>query len=44
MEKIVAFVELIDVMAVLSGAHEGKGLGNQFLDDLMQAKSFNTCY
>ena len=31
-------VELIDVAGLVPGAHEGKGLGNQFLDDLMQAK------
>lgn len=31
-------VELIDVAGLVPGAHEGKGLGNKFLDDLMQAK------
>ena len=30
-------VELIDVAGLVPGAHEGKGLGNQFLDDLRQA-------
>jgi len=30
-------VELLDVAGLVSGAHEGKGLGNQFLDDLRQA-------
>ncbi len=30
-------VELIDVADLVPGAHEGKGLGNQFLDDLRQA-------
>lgn len=33
-------VELIDVAGLVPGAHEGKGLGNKFLDDLMQAKVF----
>ena len=33
-------IELIDVAGLVPGAHEGKGLGNQFLDDLMQAKVF----
>ncbi len=32
-------VELIDVAGLVPGAHEGKGLGNQFLDDLRQAKA-----
>ena len=32
-------VELIDVAGLVPGAHEGKGLGNQFLDDLRQAKT-----
>ena len=31
-------VELIDVAGLVPGAHEGKGLGNKFLDDLRQAK------
>lgn len=31
-------IELIDVAGLVPGAHEGKGLGNKFLDDLMQAK------
>ena len=31
-------VELIDVAGLVPGAHEGKGLGNKFLDDLIQAK------
>jgi ribosome-binding ATPase len=30
-------VELIDVAGLVPGAHEGKGMGNQFLDDLRQA-------
>ncbi|OIO40497.1 hypothetical protein AUJ10_03020 [Candidatus Pacearchaeota archaeon CG1_02_31_27] len=30
-------VELMDVAGLVPGAHEGKGLGNQFLDDLRQA-------
>ena len=30
-------VELLDVAGLVPGAHEGKGLGNQFLDDLRQA-------
>ena len=31
-------VKLIDVAGLVPGAHEGKGLGNQFLDDARQAK------
>ncbi|MFB6269075.1 MAG: GTPase, partial [Halobacterium sp.] len=27
-------VELLDVAGLVPGAHEGKGLGNQFLDEL----------
>jgi len=30
-------VQMIDVAGLVPGAHEGKGLGNQFLDDLRQA-------
>ncbi len=30
-------VKLIDVAGIVPGAHEGKGMGNQFLDDLRQA-------
>lgn len=30
-------VELLDVAGLVPGAHEGKGLGNQFLDDLRKA-------
>jgi len=30
-------VEVIDVAGLVPGAHEGKGLGNQFLDELRQA-------
>ncbi|HLD88666.1 MAG TPA: redox-regulated ATPase YchF [Candidatus Nanoarchaeia archaeon] len=30
-------VQIIDVAGLVPGAHEGKGLGNQFLDDLRQA-------
>ncbi len=33
-------VELIDVAGLVEGASEGKGLGNQFLDDLRQADIF----
>lgn len=33
-------IELIDVAGLVPGAHEGKGLGNKFLDDLTQAKVF----
>ncbi len=31
-------VRLIDVAGLVPGAHEGKGLGNQFLDDARQAE------
>lgn len=30
-------VELVDVAGLVPGAHEGKGLGNKFLDDLRKA-------
>jgi ribosome-binding ATPase YchF (GTP1/OBG family) len=30
-------IELLDVAGLVPGAHEGKGLGNQFLDELMNA-------
>jgi len=30
-------VEMIDVAGLVPGAHEGKGMGNQFLDDIRQA-------
>ncbi len=30
-------IEMIDVAGLVPGAHEGKGLGNKFLDDLRQA-------
>ncbi|MBI5064622.1 redox-regulated ATPase YchF [Candidatus Woesearchaeota archaeon] len=30
-------VEMIDVAGLVPGAHEGKGMGNKFLDDLRQA-------
>ncbi len=30
-------VELVDVAGLVPGAHEGRGLGNKFLDDLRQA-------
>ena len=30
-------VELLDVAGLVPGAHEGKGMGNQFLDDLSKA-------
>ena len=33
-------VELMDVAGLVEGASEGKGLGNQFLDDLRQADIF----
>lgn len=32
-------VKVIDVAGLVPGAHEGKGLGNQFLDDLRRADS-----
>ncbi len=32
-------VQLIDVAGLVPGAHEGKGMGNQFLDDLRQANA-----
>ncbi len=32
-------IELIDVAGLVPGAHEGKGLGNKFLDDLRQASA-----
>ncbi|MGC8811973.1 MAG: redox-regulated ATPase YchF [Candidatus Aenigmatarchaeota archaeon] len=32
-------VKLIDVAGLVPGAHEGRGLGNQFLDDLRQASA-----
>jgi ribosome-binding ATPase len=32
-------VEVIDVAGLVPGAHEGKGLGNQFLNDLNQANA-----
>ncbi len=31
-------VELIDVAGLVPGAHEGRGLGNKFLSDLMEAE------
>src|SRR3989344_3605452 len=33
-------VEVMDVAGLVPGAHEGKGRGNQFLDDLRQADAF----
>jgi len=33
-------VQLLDVAGLVPGAHLGKGLGNQFLDDLRQADAF----
>jgi ribosome-binding ATPase YchF (GTP1/OBG family) len=33
-------VEVIDVAGLVPGAHEGKGMGNKFLDDLRQADAF----
>ena len=32
-------VELIDVAGLVKGAHEGKGLGNEFLDELRRAEA-----
>jgi ribosome-binding ATPase YchF (GTP1/OBG family) len=32
-------VELIDVAGLVRGAHEGKGLGNEFLDELRRAEA-----
>src|SRR3989338_4740513 len=32
-------VEIIDVAGLVPGAYEGKGMGNQFLDDLRQANA-----
>ncbi len=32
-------VEVMDVAGLVPGAHEGKGMGNQFLDDLRQANA-----
>ena len=32
-------VQLVDVAGLVPGAHEGRGLGNQFLDDLMNASA-----
>ncbi len=33
-------VEVLDVAGLVPGAHEGRGLGNKFLDDLRQADCF----
>ncbi len=33
-------VELVDVAGLVPGAHEGRGLGNKFLDDLRQVDGF----
>lgn len=33
-------IELLDVAGLVPDAHQGKGLGNQFLDDLRQADAF----
>lgn len=32
-------VKLVDIAGLVPGAHEGKGLGNQFLDDARQARA-----
>jgi len=32
-------VELLDVAGLVKGAHEGRGLGNEFLDELRQAEA-----
>lgn len=32
-------IKLIDIAGLVPGAHEGKGLGNQFLDDARQAEA-----
>jgi ribosome-binding ATPase YchF (GTP1/OBG family) len=32
-------IELIDVAGLVRGAHEGRGLGNEFLDELRQAEA-----
>ncbi|MEA3487889.1 MAG: redox-regulated ATPase YchF [Euryarchaeota archaeon] len=32
-------VEVLDVAGLVKGAHEGKGLGNEFLDELRQAEA-----
>ncbi|MCS7106316.1 MAG: YchF-related putative GTPase, partial [Candidatus Aenigmarchaeota archaeon] len=32
-------IKIIDVAGLVPGAHEGRGLGNQFLDDLRQASA-----
>lgn len=32
-------VEVLDVAGLVPGAHEGKGMGNKFLDDLRQAQA-----
>jgi ribosome-binding ATPase YchF (GTP1/OBG family) len=33
-------IKLVDVAGLIPGAHEGRGLGNKFLDDLRQASAF----
>ena len=33
-------VKIIDVAGLVPGAHEGRGMGNKFLDDLRQAEAF----
>jgi ribosome-binding ATPase YchF (GTP1/OBG family) len=37
--RLVPF-QMLDVAGLVPGAHEGKGLGNQFLDDLRRAHAF----
>jgi len=33
-------VEIMDVAGLIKGAHEGRGLGNKFMDDIRQADAF----
>ena len=36
-------IQIIDVAGLVPGAHEGRGMGNQFLDDLNQADALIHC-